>query len=77
MRQGKASRDVRESWKREPIPNIVNPRAVSQIGQAMGNKATDSGRISGDPRETFYTGRGYKAPMRSIKTRQGGSQGSY
>jgi hypothetical protein len=77
MRQGKASRDVRESWKREPIPNIVNPRAVSQIGQALGNKATESGRVSGAVAETFYTGRGFKAPMKSIKTRQGGSQGSY
>jgi hypothetical protein len=77
MKQGKASRDVRESWKREPIPNIVNPRAVSQIGQAMGNKATESGRVSGSVIEPFYTGRGFKAPMKSIKTRQGGSQGSY
>jgi hypothetical protein len=37
---------------------VVNPRALSQVGQSLGNKATDSsGRKLTNPIETFYTGR--------------------
>jgi hypothetical protein len=36
----------------------VNPRSVSQIGQSLGNKATDSGgKTVRNPTETFYGGR--------------------
>jgi hypothetical protein len=37
---------------------VVNPRSVSQIGQSLGNKATDSGgKTVRNPTETFYGGR--------------------
>jgi hypothetical protein len=36
---------------------VVNPRAVSQIGQALGNKATDSAGKTVRPAETMYGAR--------------------
>jgi hypothetical protein len=36
---------------------VVNPRAVSQIGQTLGNKAATGGGKTVKPAETFYGGR--------------------
>jgi hypothetical protein len=36
---------------------VVNPRAVSQIGQGLGNKATDSAGKTARPAETMYGAR--------------------
>jgi hypothetical protein len=92
MKQGRASRDVKESWKQEPNPKAVNPRGVSQIGTVLGNKSTDKGKILNPIEQVFvgkgfkqpapkssslYDGRGYNAPLRSQNASKGGSQGSY
>jgi hypothetical protein len=77
MKQGRASRDVDEGWKREPRPRAINIDAVSQIGQSMGNHVTDRRHSVADYTKNIYAGRGYTAPMRSQSTKKGGSQGKY
>lgn len=37
MKQGKAKVDVQADFKREPIPKIVDPCAVDQLGNHLGN----------------------------------------
>src|SRR5262245_40406897 len=64
MKQGKASRDVEEGFKREPNPRIVNPGAVNQLGNHVGNR----GAI-----ESFYGGMGYKTS--AVPTLGKGNQG--
>jgi hypothetical protein len=51
MRQGRASRDVKESWKREPISKGVSETAVAELGRAVQYKKDD-----------LYEGKGYKSP---------------
>ncbi len=75
MKQGKASSNVRSGQHRDPISHVVNPRAVAQIGAALGNKVT--GGTANNAAEELYAGRGFKAPLKSVRTRTGGSQGSY
>ena len=77
MKQGKANPDGRTGWKREPKSNAVSPAGVSQIGSSLGNHVTDDGRPLRNLAVNMYEGRGYAAPMKSIRTRRGGSQGSY
>jgi hypothetical protein len=77
MKQGRASRDVDEGWKREPRPRAMNIDAVSQIGQAMGNHITERRGTADGYLKNIYAGRGYTAPMRSQSTKKGGSQGKY
>lgn len=35
MKQGRADKDGRASWKREPIPHAVHETAVSELGRAV------------------------------------------
>lgn len=35
MKQGRADKDGREGWKREPIPKAVHETAVSELGRAV------------------------------------------
>ena len=51
MKQGKATVDVQADFKREPIPHKVNPGAVNQLGNHLGNPAAI---------EKIYNGMGYK-----------------
>jgi hypothetical protein len=51
MKQGRASRDVDESRKREPIPKAVHETAVAELGRAV--------QYTKSP---FYGGQGYKPP---------------
>lgn len=64
MKQGRASRDVRESTKVEPKALAINPRWTSQIGSAMGNHVTDMGKsLSRDKIvEKMHQGRGFNTP---------------
>jgi len=76
MRQGKASRDVRESYKVEPVPRAVGPGGVGQLGNIQGSHVTrgEDSSYRGDP---FYLGRGYKAPPVKSQSSNRGSQGKY
>lgn len=81
MRQGRASRDVSGQsggWKQEPIVKKINPKAVSQIGQSMGNHSTEKGDMLPyqSVSEVLYQGRGFETPRdRSVEVFKGGSQG--
>ena len=57
--QGSRSRNLVEKGVRVgDRAKVVNPRAASQIGSSLGNKATDSGgKTVGSAAETFYQGR--------------------
>jgi len=76
MKQGRASRDVRESTKVEPQPHVYNPGGVGQLGQTQGSHVTGSGDSDyrGDP---LRGGRGFKAPPIKSQSRNRGSQGRY
>jgi len=75
MKQGSASRNVTEV-KREPNVSVVNVRAVSQIGSAMGNHITGRSKSLNSVSETLYAGRGFENPRdRSVEVFNGGSQG--
>lgn len=67
MKQGRASRDVFESSKREPAPKAKNVAKVADIGvQTIRTRPyTDKGTGFGPP------------PLRSMKTSKSGSQGKY
>jgi hypothetical protein len=65
MRQGRSTRDVKESSKTEPVSKAVSPSYVGDIG-------IQQVRTSSVP---MYEGRGLKAPMKSIATHKAGSQG--
>ena len=49
--------------KIEPRSMAINPRGVSQIGSAMGNHATDSGKKLTRAQEPIGAGKGYATPM--------------
>ena len=68
-KQGRADRDVDEGRKREPISHSISVGAVSRLGNMVGE---------GTPYKTLINKDGtLKAPMRSVKTSNSGSQGSY
>jgi len=66
MKQGRATRDLMEGRKREPIPHAVSEEAVDQLGQACSYKHYE-----------LYKGRGYKAPIGGEETHRCGSQGKH
>jgi hypothetical protein len=68
MKQGRATRDVNESSKTEPVSRGVNKSFVSDIGSQV---IRPGGSVP------MYEGRGLKAPMVSQKTSNKGSQGKY
>ena len=68
MKQGRASRDVRESAKVEPHSRVVDPAGVNQLGNHVGPARAV---------EPLYEGRGYKAPMAGEQHHHCGSQGKH
>lgn len=75
MKQGSASYTVADK-KREPHSQAVSPAGVSQIGSAMGDHATDTGKILHGASKSLYSGRGFEAPHDAGRTvHHGGSQG--
>lgn len=76
MRQGSASNSGSGGRKIEPIAHAVNPAGVSEIGQSMGNHATDCTKILHGTSQPMYSGRGFEAPRDAGRTvHHGGSQG--
>jgi len=62
--------------KREPVAHAINPAGVSQIGSAMGNHATDTGKILHGASISMDAGRGFESPRDSGRTvHHSGSQG--
>ena len=77
MKQGHASSSGPGSRKIEPRATAVSVGGVSQIGTALGNKATDvPGTLPGGQKE-LYKGRGYEAPMNKSTSHHSGSQGRH
>ncbi len=74
MKQGRASRDVSEGRARSPYSHADNVRAVSQIGQSLGNKATDHSKMINSI-EPLSAGRGFSAPQPKSRQYHQGSQG--
>ena len=75
MKQARAVTSM-SGQKREPIAHAMNPAGVSQIGQAMGNHATDTGKILHGASTSMDRGRGFEAPMDAGRTvHHSGSQG--
>jgi hypothetical protein len=76
MRQGQASSSGPAGRKIEPRSHAVSPAGVSQIGEAMGNHATDVTENLHGSSEALYSGRGFEAPRDAGRTiHHGGSQG--
>lgn len=74
MKQGRASSSGPASRKVEPSSRAVNPAAVDQMGQAMGN--IKGGRTITS--STLYEGHGYQAPKGDgCTTHKCGSQGKH
>lgn len=72
MKQGSGNSSA-GGRKIEPLPKIVNVKAVSQIGSSMGNKAGIRDGI--ESVERMHQGRGFSAPIDSGRTvHHGGSQ---
>lgn len=72
MKQGSGNNSA-GGQKIEPLPKIINVKAVSQIGSNMGNK--DHQRTGLKSVEAMHKGRGFSAPIDSGRTvHQGGSQ---
>jgi hypothetical protein len=78
MRQGKASRDGDYGQKREPIVHSINPGWAGQLGNKVGSHVTDRKHETGYSGEEMYKGKGFgPPPLKSMKTSNNGSQGSY
>jgi hypothetical protein len=61
VKQGRASRDVSESWKREPRAKAIVPAGVAQLGQRQGNHITERGSTSYGGVD-MAGGKGYEPP---------------
>ena len=76
MRQGSASSSGPGSRKIEPRAHAVSPGGVSQIGESLGNHATDVTKNLHGASIDMYKGRGFEAPHDAGRTvHHGGSQG--
>jgi hypothetical protein len=75
-KQGRASVSGPADRKQEPSPKLVNPGAVSYLGEKLGNHASDGGDFTLQT-TPWDAGRGYMAPGIGTKRHKGGSQGSY
>ena len=63
--------------KVEPKTTLINPAGVSQIGEALGNHATDTGD-TGYRGDRIRMGPGYTAPKDDSRTTHtAGSQGKH
>ena len=76
MRQGRASRDVRESRKVEPSANGISPGGVNMLGNMQGNHVTGE-KNSSYRGEKLYEGRGFEAPKNKSQSHGSGSQGRH
>ncbi len=76
MKQGKASISGRHDSKVEPSPKVVNPGAVSYLGEKVGNHSTDTGDFTFQA-TPWSGGRGYMAPSIGTKRHKNGSQGEH
>jgi len=76
-KQGRAHISGPGSRKIEPRAHAVSPAGVSQIGEALGNHATDTGKILHGASKPLYEGRGFEAPMKGTTIHHGGSQKRY
>jgi hypothetical protein len=74
MRQGRASSSGRGGTKVEPRAHRVSETAVSQIGTALGNHATEDGKMLKGAGKPLYEGRGLEAPMVGVTCHRSGSQ---
>ena len=74
MKQG-SGHSSNSARKMEPVVHSINPKAVAQIGNALGNKATDvPGTLRGGA-EAMHAGRSFTAPHDAGRTiHHGGSQ---
>ena len=76
MKQGSGINSRDGSRKIEPRSHAINPAGVSQIGSAMGNHATDTGKILHGSSISMDAGRGFEAPRDAGRTtHHSGSQG--
>ena len=75
MKQG-SGRSTDSGRKIEPRGKSYTPGVVSQIGQALGNHATDTTRILHGASAPMYEGRGnsIEAPKMGVTVHHGGSQ---
>ena len=74
MKQG-SGRSTDSARKMEPVVHSINPKAVAQIGTALGNKATDVPSTLRGGAEPMHQGRGFSAPHDAGRTiHHGGSQ---
>ena len=76
MKQGRASRDVGEGRQRSPYSHATNVKAVSQIGQSLGNHITER-TFTVNPIENVHAGRGFQAPQPKTRQHHCGSQGKH
>ncbi len=76
MKQGKASISGSYANKVEPRSKIVNPGAVSYLGEKVGNHSTDTGDFTFQA-TPWSGGRGYMAPGIGSKRHKNGSQGEH
>jgi len=76
VKQGSATTSRGGSTKVEPMSRAVSPAAVDQMGNMLGNHATDQkgGSLHGGT-VPLYQGRGLEAPMVGTTIHKGGSQG--
>lgn len=63
MKQGRASRNVSESWKRDPHPHAMSVKAVGQIGTSLGDHITGHKRVLRDVAQPLHAGRGFMSPL--------------
>jgi hypothetical protein len=76
MKQGKASSSGVRGTKVEPTTKALNPGGVANMGNAIGNHATDTGTFRPQP-TPLNAGRGFTSPGIGNKRHRGGSQGKY
>lgn len=74
MKQGSGI-STHSATKSHVRPMAINEKAVSQIGQSLGNHTTDHPGKTHDPTERLHKGRGFKSPPVGSTQHHAGSQG--
>jgi hypothetical protein len=77
MKQGRAGRDVSESYHVDPKSRGVNPGGVNILGNHVGDHVTASPQGTKYTGEPLYRGRGFEAPRNKSQSHGSGSQGRY
>ena len=73
MKQGQATRDVAEGWKREPRPYAINQNFPSQIGTAIDPMAVEKMRLGKGFRGTDQ-GAAHMGPTDGMEQGPGGNR---